>query len=211
MIKNFPEIQRFFKSNRFSGEELKELFETIDYVYQNHQVNAQAKALIKLELLKFELQSKEKNTTPRSQKNKLPSVEQTTPSKIDVTSKDVSRNNKLTPSQFISIRMRSITKGNYRNAAKELELTVPFVIKLLRKKGFYNVKQFDQVGNEVLHKMQGFIQHRLSMLYQSKFRKKKKGPALNKHQKNSGPSASPGVYGRLEKLGLGKVIYIRSR
>jgi hypothetical protein len=214
MLQQFPEIQIFFKRNEFSGDELERLYQLIDASYSDWRLNNRARSLIDLELLKFKLKSKEKqkshidNTISEEDDVKKTYV----PDNSDSFRNDGGKKKKLTKGQFVSLKMHSIRNGNYRNAAKELELSIHFIIKLLRKKGLnHRVKQFDSVDINLVDAMNGFILHRLRTLYQIKYGFKKKVKGLNKHGKNTVRSISPGVYGQLQKMGMGKVIYIRSR
>ena len=110
MIQSFPQIKKFFKANVFSGEDLNNLIKKIDEVYLDYHINKKAKTLIKLELMKFELQKKEKEYgndlgIKNRKDNKAQSIEKT-----NKTGKNV---NKKRPSSkdFIELKLTSIKSG----------------------------------------------------------------------------------------------------
>ena len=69
LIKQFPEIESFFKKNKFSQENLDALIQEIEKKYNDVSILNSAKSFIKLELLKFDLQKVLKIEDRRS-KNK---------------------------------------------------------------------------------------------------------------------------------------------
>ena len=207
MIRSFPEIDFFFKANEFSNEDLDNLLKKIEDVYLDYHLNKKAKSLIKLELMKFEMQKKEEeqgiDLGDKIKKNDLSRSNKTI-------NKSGRETNKKRPSikEYLKLKLTSIKSGHYRNAAKELEYSASFIFKILKKKGYPNLNQWDQVESDVFKEMKSFVIKRLHEIYRFKY-PKKSGKPIRKLGGGSRPS--PGVYGQIEQTGLGKVIYIRSK
>ncbi|UAB74341.1 hypothetical protein [Mesoflavibacter sp. SCSIO 43206] len=65
LLDNFPEVSNFFSKKSFNDEELKSFIDYIEYKYPERHLKKSALSLIKLQVMKYELDL-EKNTKSKS-------------------------------------------------------------------------------------------------------------------------------------------------
>lgn len=70
MIERFPEIIQFFQNNRFTDIDLNNLLEQIDSTYQVQAEKKIAQTLVKLELIKFQMEIDASPTNREKQTSK---------------------------------------------------------------------------------------------------------------------------------------------
>jgi hypothetical protein len=63
LLSNFPEVDKFFKKNRFSEDDLSGLIRSLEQHYTDSAQLRAAKELVKLELLKFDLLNEEEKVS----------------------------------------------------------------------------------------------------------------------------------------------------
>jgi hypothetical protein len=185
LLKNFPEIHEFFVQSRFYDYQLAGLYELIDSRYTDSEINKAAKTLIKLELIKYQMQDAQ--VVKKQSSNKISNR----------------GNSELKPNEVIRFleiheicnyidwpvsRMKTIlnrnkiTKNmNDRFSNDELKIVMPYFLKA------YDLK-----------------------IRRNKLEKNLTAPIFRKTKEKN--NTSSGVYGYLENFkGSMKLIYIRQK
>ena len=204
MIKQFKEIDTFFKKDRFSDNELIDLKNSISSNYKDLSAVKLAYSIIELQILKFEMiinempidktplkkDIKNKNTPtnkhPLNKKNKLVSNDV-------INTYEKVENNKNT--NLIGI-LSQITETESRE----------YILNNLREKGIYKGKINIKLSPEDYNYVKDQIKSKINT-------NKKKDPSLRiKTSKTIQTSKSNTVYDKLKTFkAIGKIIYIRSK
>lgn len=208
MIKQFKEIDTFFKNDKFSDEELVALKNLISFNYKDLSAVQLAYSLIELQLLKFELII---NETP-IQKRPLKTVEKTKKLRVKKTHK--TNKSKLVGTEG----MNTDEKVEYLQDKKLLyilnEITETeskqFFLNILREKGIYKGSIGIKISTENFDEIKDHIRSMLNT-------NKERDPSLRikksyKIKLNRSISKSNTVYDKIKTMnGTGKIIYIRSK
>tara|TARA_B100000674_G_C37633558_1_gene819981 strand:+ start:173 stop:778 length:606 start_codon:yes stop_codon:yes gene_type:complete len=199
MLKNFPEIERFFNQDSFSEKELIKFKETILCSYKEKSVKSKAKSLIDLKLLSFQLKSIEVENK-KSVKVKKKSNNKRKRSKSYYETHTIESDTKVNNiSSFIGLKLAEL--------ADKIKIKPDLVLKVLSKE---LGRRYDL--NYILLKkdvdiLESFLRKRLKLLNIEKVKDKDIQEFTRpKRRKRSGSS---GVYAEIQKYGVGKLIYIR--
>jgi hypothetical protein len=204
MIKQFKEIDDFFKKSRFNDNELVELKNLISNNYKDLNDINLAYSIIDLQLLKFEMIVNEttiqKKTfkVPSENKNKtVKKPKKTKPKKI-IGNAQINTNKRVENTK--NINLLGILDQITETESKE------YILNLLRKKGIYK----GRINITLTSEEYNYIKDELKNIIKTN---KAKDPTLRiKRSKTIKKSKSDTVYDKLKTMnGLGKIIYIRSR
>lgn len=212
LLKSFPEIDSFFKNSQFSQTKLIKLVEEINIKYKDRKELEAALSLIKLELLKFEIQtinsSKEKqpvnikeNNINRS-KNRIekPKKEKHLKKKL---SKDLGELPKDFPRKISDISLI-------------LDFPLDYLIRILRQNSII-IEAHNPLNEDELLKIKPFLLSRINALRRherkGKYTIAKSGRFFDVQANycRDENHKTIGVYNEISKYGIGKVIYIKSK
>jgi hypothetical protein len=204
MIKQFKEIEHFFKKNRFNDNELIELKNLISNNYKDLNDIKLAYSIIDLQLLKFEMIVNE--TTIQKKTLKVPTVNKnktvkkpnnTKPKKL-IGNDQINANKKVENNK--SINLLGILDQITETESKE------YILNILRKKGIYKGRINITLSSEEYD----YIKDELKNIIKTN---KAKDPSLRiKRSKTIKKTKSDTVYDKLKTMkGVGKIIYIRSK
>ena len=204
MIKQFKEIEHFFKKNRFNDNELIELKNLISNNYKDLNDIKLAYSIIDLQLLKFEMIVNE--TTIQKKTLKVPTVNKnktvkkpnnTKPKKL-IGNDQINANKKVENNK--SINLLGILDQITETESKE------YILNILRKKGIYK----GRINITLSLEEYDYIKDELKNIIKTN---KAKDPSLRiKRSKTIKKTKSDTVYDKLKTMkGVGKIIYIRSK
>lgn len=184
LLHSFPEIDLFFKQERFSQESLNELLYRINGTYSDKSVLKSAKSLIELEILKYDL------LKDYDLNNGLKARETFGKSKFDNFSR--------------IIKVLSIS----------LEVRPKFILELLKQHRvnksedeILSEEEFSQLKPYIKSRVKALGRKK----HQTVNLKKLKNPFKKKNECDDSPSSSSSVFDEIAKYGLGRIIYIRSK
>ena len=183
LIKQFPEIESFFRNDEFSQEDLDTFIKKIEMKYTVSSILTSAKSLIQLELLKFELQKDLKSVGKPSKKQK-----------------ESPKFNKLSslPTEISLL-------------AKKLEWSTKHLIRLLEQRNICK-NETDSLTPEEFASIRAMVKARYAGVNRNRTglgkRKLHRGHIEIKNNKSI---YTDSVYDKLSLYGLGKLIYIRSK
>lgn len=190
LLNQFPEIDSFFKQDTFSKKNLDNLIQFIEEIYTDRASLKTAEMLIKLELLKFELQGYS-NMDKIQQNIKVKHSGEKTKRKERINKADI------VPKQ---INLLSI----------KLKWDKDYLLKVLKQNKIYKSEN-DTLTVDEYFLIKPLIRARLDAIRREQDREEKyEGSRISQRNKWKS-SEAPGVYGILESYGLGKLIYIRSK
>jgi hypothetical protein len=190
LINTFPEVELFFKKDKFSEEELMLFIKELDEKYIDLQLRKSVSALISLKILQFQiLQEKTSNKT-------------LTKVRTSVNDSKARTKVKLHPN-LITLKDKTIG-----NIASVLKMNVTQILKVLKSNGvikssknFLDINEFNIVSEIFNSRLMG-----LERIEKSNNPKK----TIKGHKpKSMGKQIS--VYNKIEAIGIGKVIYIRKK
>lgn len=183
LIKNFPEIDLFFKTNSFDDTSLDQLYVLIKEKYTDKKELKAAQTLIKLELLKFSFNHTKENTTYRPQK----------------------------VNSSIIVEFKELKNLTIKSISDIIEWRSNFIIRLLENQGvskkeneFLTSDEFNKISEPLYNRFKLTKRHKKT----DEFSKK---PIIKKHDYEKSIGSS-GVYDRIASSGgIGKIIYIRKK
>ena len=204
MIKQFKEIDTFFKNDRFSDKELMDLKNSISFNYKDLNAVKLAYSIIELQILKFEMIINEMPIP----KTPIKSVEKNKKKPAKKTNKI--KNKKFVGNEVINANERVENSKNTNLIGILSQITETeskeYILNKLREKGIYkgriNIKLSPEDYNYIKHQIKSKINTN-----------KERDPSLRiKTSKTIQTSKSNTVYDKLKTFkGIGKIIYIRSK
>ena len=212
MIKQFKEIDTFFKNDRFSDKELIDLKNSISSNYKDLSAVKLAYSIIELQILKFEMILNEEPfiKKPIKQKTQDTLVSKKTPSKKQPKTKKT----KLVGTEGMNVdEIVEYLKGkNILKIINEITETEgkEFLLTILRAKGIYK----GSIGVILSPKEYDEIKGTLKIILNTN---QKRDTTLriktgNKSKINRSIAKSNTVYDKIKSMnGTGKIIYIRSK
>lgn len=212
MIKQFKEIDTFFKNDSFSDNELIDLKNSISSNYKDLSAVKLAYSIIELQILKFEMILNEVPfiKKPIKQKTQDTLINKKTPSKKQPKTKKT----KLVGTEGMNVdEIVEYLKGkNILKIINEITETEgkEFLLTILRAKGIYKGSIGVILSPEEYDKIKGTLKIILNT-------NKKRDTTLriktgNKSKINRSIAKSNTVYDKISKMnGPGKIIYIRSK
>lgn len=200
MIKQFKEIDEFFKRHHFSEFELDLFKNDLKEKYQDNSILKQAKTLIELKLLAYQLSIKEDagNVNKRTVK---PTRKSTDKSKLTKKEKSNAGLDKKIESDLKIFAVKPI-----EYIATFLGYSPPKFLIILQQKGI-DCKQNDSLSKNQFMDLKQFFKDCLRNIYHDGLKEKSKDFKKETKSKNKRES----VYDTLKSYGPGKFIYIRSK
>lgn len=205
MIKHYPEIDKFFLSDSFTDEELDAFKATLKIKYDDLKYS-QALSLVNLILRKFEIASGIEIEEYREEARKR--ILRAKNGKINSDKgspvKEASIKSKRRPSNKKQLHQYEIEEF-----CRCLEVSLDLVNRVLRKSNLGEIHS-GTLSEEQLKALSEMIEAKEKAITRRKKANKKvlgKRASVTKKPYNSGK----GVYGEISRLGMGKVIYIRSK
>lgn len=204
MIKQFKEIDAFFKNDRFSDKELIDLKNSISSNYKDLSAVKLAYSIIELKILKFEMLVNESQTNKQRLNENTDRIKKFVkqPNKVNNKSKDnnevIYQNEKLVNTK--NFNLLGILEQITETESKEK------IINILKEKGIYKGRLNITISVEDYN----YIKDQLKILIKTN---KEKDPTLRiKTNKNRSISKTNTVYDKIKTMnGPGKIIYIRSK
>jgi hypothetical protein len=190
LINTFPEVELFFKKDKFSEEELMLFIKELDEKYNDLQLRKSVSALISLKILQFQiLQEKTSNNTLT--KVRINNIDSKAKKKV-----------KLHPN-LITLKDKTI-----ENIASILKMNVSQILKVLKRNGviktsknILDINEFNIVSEIFNSRLMG-----LERIEKSNNPKK-----TIKRDKPKSLGKQISVYNKIEAIGIGKIIYIRKK
>ncbi len=214
MLADYPILQTFFKKNSFTDEELVELELIIDERYKDHRENKKAKELIKRELLKFKLMEQH-GSRKRPPKSKSSKPNSTTKTKENIDSPKFTMSNASLKAKrekvYLAANMNKLKNATFRQAAEILGLSTEFLLKTVRSKGVMGLSQTSKIDHRIYRGMEDYFLETLKENFRIQYYMLYPNKDFLQEINLRTPSDAPGAYGNVEKHGLGKLIYIRSK
>jgi hypothetical protein len=191
LLKTFPEIDIFFSSKRFTDSDLNSFLKSIDEKYTDKGLRKSALTLIKLEMLKYDINKDElvlaEFEKSKIQKNKI------------VSEKSTNNFNKV--DKLANLKIEFI--------AENLNWSFQYLQRLLAQKNIVKVMG-DNLNKEEFALIKEMLNSRLIAIKRNKRKQEQEKEALNNSKSISKPLVyTDDVYGKIAWFGLGKVIYIR--
>jgi len=211
--KTFPEIHAFFLQNHFDQEQLENLKLSIKSTYLDKELLRNAEALLKLELMKFQILEAHPEQKEKVKKLVLSKIEKPNYKKTDHSSQK--SKNKLKP--LVTVTFETSFPKQIDNLSVKLKMTKSELVELCLKKEI-NIRKIKSLNDSQLEKLVPLFQSRIGEI-RAKERKEadknKSRPNDSKNDlngKNKNRSSWTGdVYDKIGTYGLGKIIYIRSK
>ena len=198
MIKYFPEVELFFNREAFTQEELDLFIESINFLYQDKNINKKVHSIINLRKLKFHLQLNEGT----KQINNLKSVKPSQNSVKHPSNK--SETVKENEDQWIRNKMTQLKSSTIKQCAEVLNLRPSLIVRMLARKG-YKFDVDDYIDSSAFSTFIDYAVSRTKMLYRQKRKNEELSSGYKVHRKSNSSNA-PGVYGRISTYGPGKII-----
>lgn len=190
LINTFPEVELFFKKDKFSEEELMLFIKELDEKYNDLQLRKSVSALISLKILQFQiLQEKISNNTLT--KVRINNIDSKAKKKV-----------KLHPN-LITLKDKTI-----ENIASVLKMNVSQILKVLKRNGVIKTSKNILDINEFSIVSEIFNSRLMGLERIEKSNNPKKTIKRDK-PKSLGKQIS--VYNKIEAIGIGKIIYIRKK
>lgn len=115
---------------------------------------------------------------------------------------------------IVNNRVYQLRYKNLVEAASKLGITPGLIISLLSQRG-YKVSGYDILTEEEFLSIKDFYLSRITNIVRSEQKKKQKENSnpikKDRYNKSSSSNGAVGVYGRISKFGIGKIIYIRQK
>jgi hypothetical protein len=186
LVKSFPEIDSFFKNNQFTNLELEELHDLVRR-YSDAEMRKAAMSLIKLELLKFNINAEEIAGKVLIADKKIHN--------LDSRSSNESKDSNIGKSVCA--------------LANDLNWSVQKIKSLLMQKGISKTDDEYLTAAELIL-VKDMIEARTIALCRINKKDSFDKKYINTKKKlNNSNNKVPGVYGQIAKYGLGKIIYTR--
>lgn len=203
MIKYFPEIEQFFINHSFTHDELEKFINSIDEKYFKQDLNKKAHSLIRLKLLKYQIQ--QLNNDEKLKQNNHHKKNEKPPKPIKKEKKDPYENqNKWVNESLIKLKKMSI-----KQISELLEIRSELLIRIIGRKGQI-VQMSDIVSDEIFKIFEDYAKNRLILNYRHKKLNQLENTRIIKSNKKLNNNQNT-VYDKLELRGFGKLIYIRSK
>lgn len=191
LIKTFPEVELFFKNDKFTQEELLVFIREIENRYTNNQLRKSVSTLISLKILQYEIFPK-KTPTKSNIVNKA--------EKLNLLPKG---NNKFHP------LLNRLKSNSIESMAINLDWSLSRTLRLLEQKGIL------KNGESILDKKEFALVRDMfnARLWGLQRIEKNKNPGkrvIQTHKEKSINNQND-VYSKIQAIGLGKVIYIRKK
>lgn len=204
MIKQFKEIDDFFKKDIFNENDLINLKNLILSNYKDLNDIKLAYSVIELQLLKFEMLVNESQTNKQPLKKNTIRIKKSLKehnkvnNKSKVNNEVISQNEKLENTK--NLNLLGILNQITETESKEK------IINILKEKGVYKGRLNITLSVEDYN----YVKDQLKILIKTN---KEKDPALRiKTNKNRSISKTNSVYDKIKSVkGVGKIIYIRSK
>lgn len=204
MIKQFKEIDDFFKNDSFSDKELIDLKKSISDNYKDLSTVKLAYSIIDLQILKFEMIINESQTNKQPLKENIDRIKKSVkePNKVNnkskVNNEVIYQNEKLVNTK--NFNLLGILEQITETESKEK------IINILKEKGIYKGRLNITISVEDYN----YIKDQLKILIKTN---KEKDPTLRiKTSKNRSISKTNTVYDKIKTMnGTGKIIYIRTK
>lgn len=188
LLNTFPEVELFFKSDKFSQEELLSFIEEVEGRYNDQQLRKSISTLISLKILQFKIShegvSYKQNIVEKAKKLNLKQE----------------KNNRFHP------LLTALKHNTIENIATNLQWTVSKILRLLELKGIHksaenllDINEFKLVSEMFSSRLFGI----------ERMERSKNPKQMIKKDKPKSIGNQIGVYGKIEAFGMGKVIYIR--
>lgn len=190
LIKNFPEVDFFFKNDSFSQNELLQFLKEIEEKYKENDLRKSVATLINLKMLQYETFSEKSFPSL----NAVEKVEE-----FDLKPKKGSR---LHP------QLQKLKSYSLENIAKNLNWSFSKISRLLEQHGIFK-SESEMLNKDEFEIVREMFSARLYGLQRiNKSNKIKKRVSANK---GGTANNSNDVYTKIRAIGLGKVIYIRKQ
>ncbi|RZK11442.1 MAG: hypothetical protein EOO46_06775 [Flavobacterium sp.] len=190
LVNTFPEVQLFFKSDKFSQEELLSFIKEIEGKYKDAQLRKSVSTLISLKILQFQISHEEmprkKNIIDKATKLTL----------------EPEKEKKLHP------LLSSLRHNSIENISINLQWSFSRISNLLKQKGISKSAENLLDSNEFKLVSEMFN----SRLWGIERMERTKNPRqMIKKDKPKSLGNQISVYSKIEAIGMGKVIYIRKK
>jgi hypothetical protein len=188
LLKTFPEVELFFKSDKFSHDELLSFIQEVEKKYTEKKLRKSVSTLISLKILQFEISDNNELTQNRI---------------AEESNQVIVKTEKSYHSLIDALKHKSI-----ENIAINLQWTSSQILRLLEQRGILksldsllDENEFKLVSEMFYSRIMGIRRNEKSK-FPKKMIKKDRQKSLNKQTD---------VYSKIEAVGLGKVIYIRKK
>ena len=190
LLNTFPEVELFFKSEKFSQTELLSFIKEIDEKYKDERLRKSASTLISLKILQYQISHEE---TPRKQ-NIIGKAK-----KLAFKSE---KDNNLHP------LLNALKHNSIENIATNLQWSASRILRLLEQKGI--AKKAENLLDDTEFKLVSeMFNSRLLGIERAEKMKNPRQMIKRDKQKSLGKQID--VYTKIEAIGMGKVIYIRKK
>lgn len=190
LLNTFPEVELFFKSDKFSQEELLSFIKEVEEKYKEKQLRKSASTLISLKILQFKISYEE------------------IPKKRNIVEKSKKLNLKSEKDDKFHPLLTELKHNSIENIATNLQWSVSRILRLLELKGISKSAENLLDSNEFKIVTEMFN----SRLWGIERMERTKNPRqMIKRDKPKSIGKQIDVYSKIEAIGMGKVIYIRKK
>jgi hypothetical protein len=189
LLSSFPEVEIFFKNDRFSQEELLSFIKNIENKYSDKQSRKAVSTLIQLKILEYTICDKEENDNKNA-------VE-----------KYISISLNQSHDQESLLLAQALKNFSIENIAKNVEWQTSRLIRLLEQKDI--VKLPNELLTEKEFELIKEMLHRRLLSLKRLNKKENQITIIRTPQKSHAKQID--VYDKIKKIGIGKIIYIRKK
>jgi hypothetical protein len=216
--KTFPEIHRFFLKDHFDQEQLEKLKKDIKNNYVDRDLLKNAEALLKLELMKFQILKSNPEQIEKPQKIVLSKIEESSFKKSSFKKSNYTPPKAINrPKQLITVTYETSFPKQINNLCIKLKMTKSELVDMCLKKQI-NLAKSKSLNDSQLQNLIPLFQSRIGEIRAKELDESNKNkPQIkdstirpNNKQKN-GSTWTNDVYDKIGTYGLGKIIYIRSK
>lgn len=190
LLNTFPEVELFFKSDKFSQEELLSFIKEVEEKYKDEQLRKSVSTLISLKILQFQISHEE------------------IPKKQNIVEKAKKLNLKPEKEDKFHPLLSALKHNSIENIATNLKWNVSRILRLIELKGISKSAENLLDSNE-FKLVSEMFNSRLWGIERIERTKQPKQIIKRDKQKSIGKQIS--VYSKIEAIGMGKVIYIRKK
>lgn len=190
LLNIFPEVELFFKSEKFSQIELLSFIKEIEEKYKDEKLRKSASTLINLKILQYQISHEE------------------TPNNLNIVQKAKKLTSKQEKENNFHPLLYTLKHNSIENIATNLQWSISRIVRLLEQKGISKKPEnlLDNIEFKIVSEMFN------SRLWGIERAEKMKNPKqMIKRDKPKSLGKQIDVYSRIEAIGMGKVIYIRKK
>ena len=190
LLNTFPEVELFFKSDKFSQEELLSFIKEVEGKYKDSQLRKSVSTLISLKILQFQISHEE------------------IPKKQNILQKAKKLNLKPEKEDKFHPLLSALKHNSIENIAINLQWSISRILRLLELKGIskssenlLDDKEFKLVSEMFNSRLWGI----------ERMERNKNPRQMIKRDKPKSTGKQIEVYSKIQAIGMGKVIYIRKK